>query len=80
MSIPTPHATDPRDRRPRLILQAAALRDMEAGLPVSMELAVALRMDMATFFVVDDVAIEASRLPFATHIGSAARWRSSRDA
>ncbi len=69
MIAPTLQTTGLPDRRPKLILYATALRDMEAGLPVSTALAAALRMELAAFFIVDDASIEASRLPFTTHIG-----------
>lgn len=61
------------ERRPRLVLHARALRDVEAGLAVSIDVAVALRMELSACFIVEDASLEASRLPFTTHIGFSGR-------
>lgn len=69
----TPVIPPKPERRPRLILHARALRDVEAGLAVSIDIAVALRMELSACFIVEDASLEASRLPFTTHIGFSGR-------
>lgn len=61
------------ERRPRLILHADASRDVAAGLALSVELAVALQMEIAALFIVEDASIDACGLPFPTHIGFSGR-------
>jgi hypothetical protein len=53
----------------RLILRASTRRDIETGLPISLELAAALRSELAALFVADDTPLAACALPFPTLIG-----------
>jgi hypothetical protein len=56
-------------RRRRLILRVTTRRDVEMGLPISLEIAAALRSELATLFVSDEAPIAASALPFPTMVG-----------
>jgi hypothetical protein len=63
----SPPETAPRRRR--LILRVSSRHDVETGLPISLELAAALRSDLATLFVTDETPLAACALPFPTMIG-----------
>jgi len=55
--------------RRRLLLPVSTRHDVEAGLPVSMELAAALHSELTTLFVTDEAQIAACALPFPTVVG-----------
>jgi hypothetical protein len=55
--------------RRRLILRASSRRDVERGLPISIELAAALRSQLAALFVAEEASLAASALPFPTVVG-----------
>jgi hypothetical protein len=62
---------EPTARRRRLVLHVATRRDVEVELPVSLELASALQIELATVFVTEDAIIRACQLPFPTVVGFA---------
>jgi hypothetical protein len=59
------------ERRRRLVLRVTTRRDVETGLPASVEIATALRSELATLFVTDDALFAASGLPFPAMISFA---------
>jgi hypothetical protein len=65
MTTPARQAT----HRRRLILRVSTRRDVEMGLPISLEIAAALRSELATLFVSDEAPFAASALPFPTMVG-----------
>ena len=60
MALPT----EVTERRRRLVLRVTTRRDVEAGLPASVEIAAALRSELVTLFITDDAPFAASGLPF----------------
>ena len=50
--------------RRRLVLAASTRHDIEIGLPILLELAAALRSELATLFVTDEAQLAACALPF----------------
>lgn len=63
-------ATHEREgRRRRLVLRATTRREVELGLPLSLEIAAALRSELAALFVEEEAQLAASALPFPAVIG-----------
>lgn len=62
-------ATGERRARRRLILRATTRREVEMGLPISLEIAAALHSELAALFVEEEAPLAASALPFPTVVG-----------
>ncbi|MBM3530358.1 MAG: hypothetical protein FJX62_19930 [Alphaproteobacteria bacterium] len=56
-------------RRRRLILRATTRREVELGLPISLEIAAALHSELAALFVEEEASLAASALPFPAMVG-----------
>lgn len=65
----TPPPPESAGKRRRLLLRASTRRDIETGLPVSLELAAALQSELAALFVAEDAMLAASALPFPALVG-----------